>query len=327
MDRYSRRSFLGSTAGAAMGMAALGGVTGVALAAAGQAAAEDQANTEKKEKGMRVGMLTAPYRGESLETVADFAKSAGIAAMEVFAAPGSKLIDPAAFDAGQAEAIKKMLSERGVEISSLAYYPDMADPKKQAETAAHFKKTVDAAVMLGVPVVCTLAGWPVDGMSKIETIKKVLPKTFAPLIAYAKDKGIKIALENYFETNLQGIDTFECLFENIPDENFGLNYDPSHLYHQQCNHLLPVKMFGKRIFHTHAKDTLVDVEKRANMGVYAHGWWRYVIPGFGNINWGEYISHLRMQGYEGVLSIEHEDDTFSREEGFKHAARYLNQFC
>ena len=276
---------------------------------------------------MRVGMLTAPFGGDSLEKVADFAKEAGISALEVAAGPGSKLLDPAEFNPAQADAIKQMIADRGLEISSLAYYADMAKPQTSAETQAHFRKTVDAAAALGVPVVCALAGWPVDRMTKIDTIKKVLPQVYPPLIAYAKDKGIKIALENYFETNLQGIDTFECLFETIPDENFGLNYDPSHLYHQQCNHLLPVKMFGKRIFHTHAKDALVDVEQRAHKGIYAKGWWRYVIPGFGNINWGEYISHLRMQGYEGVLSIEHEDDTFSREEGFKHAARYLNQFC
>jgi sugar phosphate isomerase/epimerase len=126
---------------------------------------------------------------------------------------------------------------------------------------------------------------------------------------------------------LQGIDTLECLFETIPDDNFGLNYDPSHLYHQDCDHLAPVSMFGKRIFHTHAKDTLVDKAKRARVGIHASGWWRYVIPGFGNINWGEYITHLRMNGYNGVLSIEHEDDTQSREEGFRRGAWHLEQFC
>ena len=78
---------------------------------------------------------------------------------------------------------------------------------------------------------------------------------------------------------------------------------------------------------THAKDVLVDAEQRARLGIYSRDWWRYAIPGFGNINWGEYISHLHMNRYEGVLSIEHEDYAFDREEGFRHGARYLQQFC
>lgn len=172
-----------------------------------------------------------------------------------------------------------------------------------------------------------LAGGPAPGMNKIDTIRKVLPKVFRPVLAHAKKKRVKIALENYFATCLQGIDTFECLFETIRDAHFGLNYDPSHLYHQECDHLLPVSMFGKRIFHTHAKDTLVDKAKRAHIGIYAGGWWRYVIPGFGNINWGEYVSHLRANGYDGVLSIEHEDGSQTREEGFLRGAAFLEQFC
>ena len=86
-------------------------------------------------------------------------------------------------------------------------------------------------------------------------------------------------------------------------------------------------MWKGRIFHTHAKDTLVDKAKRANVGVYGDGWWRYVIPGFGNIDWGEYIAHLRVNGYDGVLSIEHEDGSQGREEGFMRGAWYLEQFC
>ena len=86
-------------------------------------------------------------------------------------------------------------------------------------------------------------------------------------------------------------------------------------------------MFPKRIFHTHAKDCLVDEGARAHMGIYAEGWWRYAVPGFGNINWGEYTSHLRANGYKGVMSIEHEDAALGREKGFILGARYLEQFC
>ena len=276
---------------------------------------------------MKVGMLTAPFGTEKLEAVLDFAEEASIPCLEVIAHPGSKHIDPAKLTASKAAKIKEALEERRLEISSLAYYANTTDPKSCKAVQAHAMKTIDAAALLGVPTVCMLAGMPVEGLSKIETIRKVVPKAFRPILAHARKKKINVALENYFATCLQGIDTFECLFETVPDANFGLNYDPSHLVHQGCDHLLPVSMFGKRIFHTHAKDTLVDRAKRAKVGVYAEGWWRYVIPGFGNINWGEYISHLRMNGYDGVLSIEHEDGAQTREDGFIRGAWYLEQFC
>lgn len=276
---------------------------------------------------MKVGMLTGPFEKEKLEVVLNFAEQASIPCLEVVAHPGSKHIDPAKLTAAEAGRIKEALYERGLEISSLAYYTNTCDPKRVKAVQEHAKKLIDAAVLLGVPTVCMLAGMPVDGMSKIDTIRKVLPKVWKPILAYAARKKVCIALENYYATCLQGIDTFECLFETIPDEHFGLNYDPSHLYHQDCDHLLPVSMFGDRIFHTHAKDTLVNRALRARIGIYANGWWRYCIPGFGNINWGEYTSHLRANGYDGVLSIEHEDGTQSREDGFMRGAWHLEQFC
>jgi sugar phosphate isomerase/epimerase len=115
--------------------------------------------------------------------------------------------------------------------------------------------------------------------------------------------------------------------ENLPDENFGLNYDPSHLVHQELDIMIPVAKFGKRIFHTHAKDCLVDVQRRSYVGILGDGWWRYAIPGYGDIKWGEYIAKLRAVGYRGVLSVEHEDSTFGPEDGFRHGAAYLNPFC
>jgi len=324
MNTVTRRGFLGSTAGA-VSVAAVG--AGAGAAALGMVGSSAMAAEAQQEPAMRVGMLTAPFGSETLEQVADFAKQAGIACMEVLVDPGSTQLDPMTFDAAKADAVKKMLSDRGVGISALSFYDNMTEPAKVEERQQIAIKTIDAASLLGVPVVCLIAGMAAPNMNKINTIKKVLPKVFAPIIAHAAEKQIKIGLENYFETCLQGIDTFECLFETIKDENFGLNYDPSHLYHQQCNHLLPVTMFSKRIFHSHAKDCLVNVEQRAKVGVYGDGWWRYVLPGLGNINWGEYISHLRMNGYKYVLSIEHEDSAFGREEGFTVAARHLRQFC
>jgi len=327
MQTVTRRGFLGTTAGA-LGVA-LGGTTGQPEASAAEPSmtAEPGAAPHGKEKGLRVGLLTAPFGDKPLIEVLDFARSAGIRCLEVVADPGSLHLDPGAFDTSKADGVKRLLAERQLEISGLACFGDACRPGGAESFQSHARKMVDAAVLLGVPTLCMQTGMPLPGLSRIDQIKQVVAKVYAPIVAYAKDQGIRIAIENWFETCLQGIDTFECLLETIPDDNFGLNYDPSHLVHQECNYLLPIRLFGPRIFHTHAKDTLVDAEARARVGIYGRGWWRYVIPGSGSIRWGEYLNHLRMAGYQGVLSIEHEDSALSREMGFILAARHLAQFC
>jgi len=322
MQDITRRGFLGSATGA-IGVVAAGGLAHEARAAS----VSQEQGGDAKPKGIRVGMLTVPFLDKPLVDVLDFARTAGITCLEVVADPGSKHIDPATFDAAKAASVKQMLAARKLEISGLACFGDACRPGGTEAFQNHARKMVDAAVALGVPTLCMQTGMPLPNMTRIDQIKQVVPKVYAPIIAYAKEHGIKIALENWFETCLQGIDTFECLLETIKDDNFGLNYDPSHLIHQECNHLLPIRLFGNRIFHSHAKDTLIDAETRAHVGIYGRGWWRYVVPGAGAIHWGEYINHLRMSGYSGVLSIEHEDSAVSREQGFILAARHLEMFC
>ena len=277
---------------------------------------------------MDIGMLTAPLSNYSLEDICDLIEDSFIDALEIPAHPGSPHIDAAKLTKKRQKEILDLLEESMLSISSLCYYTcDISEPKKAAKTQATAKKIIDAAASLKVPVVCMLTGFAAPGMTKMETIQKVLPKAFKPILAHAAKKGVKIAVENWFQTCLQGIDTFEALFEAIPDENFGLNYDPSHLVHQGCDHLAPVAMFKDRIFHTHAKDTLIDHAKRARCGVYADGWWQYVIPGYGCINWGEYIGTLLHNGYNGVMSIEHEDAAFDPLTGFFFGSNHLAQYC
>lgn len=299
------------------------GTASLSSTASGAEAAADR----KRSKDIRTGMLTAPLRDLPFEEVLNLAQRCRIAALEVVAEPGHPHVDPTTLDAARADVIKSQVGERGLEISALSNYMNCAAPGKAAEVQEIFKKTIDAAALLGAPTICVGLGMPVRGRTKIQMIKEVIPGLFRPVIDHAKEKGIKVAVENWFETNLQGLDTLDCLMQTIRDDNFGFNYDPSHLVHQQCDYMAPISMFSKRIFHTHAKDTLVNEYRRAYVGVLGQGWWRYAIPGFGAINWGQYIGQLRNAGYKGVLSIEHEDDTFAPEEGFRHGANYLNQFC
>jgi sugar phosphate isomerase/epimerase len=274
---------------------------------------------------MQVGILTGPLRNETIDYVIEFAGKNGIDALEVASGPGAKHLDITTVTQAEADRIKGLLAKHGVRISSLAWYNNMTAPNRD-ENTANFKKLVDAAVMLDVDVVCTLAGMPVEGKNKMKTIEEDCSQVFPPILAYARSKNVKVALENWFATCLQGLAEFDKMFEVIPDENFGLNYDPSHLLWQGIDYIAAVHRFSGRIFHTHAKDTEIRAERLAYLGNQAGGWWRYVIPGFGQVRWGEYVAALRRAGYDGVLSIEHEDGTFGAEEGFIKGKDYLRMF-
>lgn len=277
---------------------------------------------------MEIGILTAPFGGEPLEVVAAFAGEHGFAALEVAAGPGSKHIDITNFSQAEAERVQELLERRALRISSLAFYTNTtpADPQERAKVIDLLKKAVDVAKMLDVDVVCTLGGMPVPGKDKFKTIESEGKEVFTQVAEYAGERSVKIALENWYATNMQGLEHWRCMFEAVPRENFGLNFDPSHLIWQGIDYLSAVHHFSKRIFHTHAKDTEIREDKLRWLGNQQMGWWRYVIPGFGAVRWGEYIGALRAVGYDGVLSIEHEDSAFGREEGFLAGKRYLSQF-
>jgi len=278
---------------------------------------------------MYVGILTAPFGGESLEHVFQFAGENGFAALEVASGPGSRHLDPLTFTSERAKEIQKLMEAHKVSISSLAAYINLTDgdPSRREANINVVTKAVDAAAMLGVEVVCTMAGMPVPGKDKMKTIEEDCARIFPGLCDHAASKGIKIALENWYATNIQHFGHWDRLFELVPHENFGLNYDPSHLIHQQIDYIGGVERYAKRIFHTHAKDTEILEHRLKHIGNQAGGWWRYVIPGFGAIRWGEYIASLRRIGYNGVLSIEHEDSALGREEGFIKGKHYLSLFA
>jgi sugar phosphate isomerase/epimerase len=276
---------------------------------------------------MQIGLLTAPFRNEPLEKVIEFAGKNDFDALEVASGPGATHIDITNLSHSRVSEIKKTLETNGVAISSLAWYTNMTDPDKRDEIDRNFRLLIDAAHKLSVEVVCTLAGMPVDGKDKLKTIEEDCAVIFRPLVEYAAEKGIKIALENWFATCLQGLAHFDRIFEVLPQENLGLNFDPSHLMWQGIDYIGAVERYAKRIFHTHAKDTEIRDDKLAYLGNQMSGWWRYVIPGFGRVKWGEYIAALRRNGYNGVLSIEHEDSALGREEGFVKGLNYLRIFA
>ncbi|MDE2126870.1 MAG: sugar phosphate isomerase/epimerase [Armatimonadetes bacterium] len=277
---------------------------------------------------MNVGILTGPFGNEPLEAVAAFAAEYGFRSLEVATGPGSKHIDTAAWTVDRSAEVSQLMERRALQISSLAAYTNLTDGDagRRARNVETVMKAIDIAADLNVEVVCTLAGLPPAGKDRFKVIAEDCTVVFPPILKHARSKGIKIALENWYATNIQHLGHWDELFRAVPDDNFGLNFDPSHLLWQGIDYIAAVDHFASRIFHTHAKDTEISERKRDWVGVLGDGWWRYVIPGLGQVRWGEYIAALRRNQYNGVLSIEHEDGAVEREEGFLIGKKYLEQF-
>jgi sugar phosphate isomerase/epimerase len=277
---------------------------------------------------MKVGLLTGPFGRQPLEDVVAFASQVGFDSLEIDAGPGSRHVDTAELTAAQARAIRALVDGAGLEVSSLACYTNVTDgdPARRKANQEVLTGVVKAAEKLGVGVVCCGAGQPPRGMSREDTIRTLAKPFYSKLCAAAR-KGIRLALENWFATNIMHLEQWALMFCEVPNENLGLNFDPSHLLWQEIDYLAAVEEFAPRIFHTHAKDTEVRQHVKARVGTQVGGWWRYVIPGYGDIDWGVYIARLRRVGYNGVLSIEHEDGALGREEGFIKGLAHLKQFA
>ncbi len=279
---------------------------------------------------MKLGLLTAAFPELSLEQVARWAHENGFEALEIACWPSSggerrryagvSHIDVEDFDA---KAVRQLLGNYDLEISSLAYYPNNLDPDEEARRSAneHLRRVIEAAQRLEVGIVGTFVGrdqhLSVD--VNLEDFKRVWP----PLVHFAREHDVKIAIENcpmIFSADewpggrnlAYSPAIWRRMFEITPDDNFGLNLDPSHLVWQFIDHTRVVRDFASRIFHVHAKDMEVDRE-----GLYQHGvmslgvgWQVPRLPGLGEVRWDRFISALYAIGYDWVVSIEHEDRKF-----------------
>jgi sugar phosphate isomerase/epimerase len=123
------------------------------------------------------------------------------------------------------------------------------------------------------------------------------------------------------------------LFEEIPSENFGLNYDPSHLVWQQIDYVKPLVEFARRIFHIHAKDARVDQSRLDDVGILATPleYHTLKLSGLGDVNWGQFFSVLSDSEYDGAVCIEVEDRAYegsleSCMDALRQSSRFLRQF-
>jgi sugar phosphate isomerase/epimerase len=279
---------------------------------------------------MKLGFLTAALGGHSLDEVAAWAGANGFEALEIACWPagggearryaGVSHVDVDSFDP---DAVHETMSRHGLTISSLAYYPNNLHPDDahRAEVNAHLRKVIDAAQRLGVEIVGTFVGNDKDRPPP-ENMKR-FREIWPPLVHYAGERGVKIAIENcpmIFSwdewpggNNLAWAPAaWDEMFEAIPDASFGLNLDPSHLVWLMIDYERVVRDYGDRILHVHAKDLEIDRDGLYRHGTFSAGigWQVPRLPGLGEVRWDRFLAALYAVGYDHVVSIEHEDRRF-----------------
>ncbi len=302
---------------------------------------------------MKLGFVTAILPDLSLEEVVSFASDEGFKCIEACCWPVGKAtrryagvthVDVTNLKKSDVARINDLLASAGVEISSLGYYPNPLSPDAdEAKTAVqHLKKVIKASSMLGVNRATTFIGR--DWTKSVEDNWPRFLKTWTPLIKFAEDNGVSIGIENcpMFFTNdeypggknlASSPAIWRRMFQDIPNKNFGLNFDPSHLVWQHIDCEKAVRNFADRIIHAHAKDARIDRHNLDEVGTLATPLKYHTpkLPGLGDVDWSKFLSTLSDCGYDGPVCIEVEDRAYEgslalRKEALRQSARYLRQF-
>jgi sugar phosphate isomerase/epimerase len=282
---------------------------------------------------VHLGLFTAAFPDATLEEVAAFAAANGFQTLELAAWPqggggarryaGVCHVPTETLDEAGAQAIRDLLNARGLGISSLGFYPNVFDPDAATAQAAreHLARVFRAASLLGVDVVGTFIGR--DPSKSVPAAFADVEAVWPGLIAQARAHGVKVAFENcpmiFSHDEWPGGKNlayspaiWRRLFEILPGDDVGLNLDPSHLVWQMIDIEEVVREFAPKILHVHAKDLEVDRHGLYDGGVMSlgMGWQVPRLPGLGEVRWDRFIAALFRHGYDGVVSVEHEDRSF-----------------
>jgi len=225
----------------------------------------------------------------------------------------------------------------GVSINTMIYCRNfLSNDKEQAEQLiAELKKRIIFAGKIGAKQVVTTTGILDDshkgGRYRPELSLEAFSRLFEPILELAEASNVDILLEACpFMGNIAVSPyMWDMIFDKIKSPRLGLAYDPSHLVWQSIDPYAPIYEFAGHIRHVHGKDCELNRDMIARTGTahmyaskgawyhkdaglpaesgHANLWWRYRLPGLGELDWGKILSRLYETGYDGTISIEHED--------------------
>jgi sugar phosphate isomerase/epimerase len=257
-------------------------------------------------------------------------------------------------DASALKDFQRKLEQHGVGISALSchsnpLHPDQAQAGLAQEVS---RKTILLAEKLGVSTVVDFSGcpgssrdskypnwvtcpWPPEYLKVLDwQWKEIVEPYWVKQAAFAEQHGVRIAIEMHPGFVVYSPETMLRL-RSIAGPNIGCNYDPSHMFWQSIDPIAAIRVLGNAIFHVHAKDTQMYPANLSRTGVLdtkpyteeRNRGWIFRTCGFGHGAewWKEFVSTLRMFGYDNVISIEHEDSLLSPEEGLSKAAHFLQE--
>ena len=300
-----------------------------------------------------LGFVSAILAGNSFEEVIDFVASHEFKCVEIMCWPQGKAerryagvthINVQELDDKSITHIQSRLSWNGIYISALGYYPNPLDPDKEkaAVYVEHIKKVIKAAARLEIGVVNTFIGR--DPARSLDYNLGRFRETWPEIIKVAEEQNIKIGIENcpmlFTKDEWPGGKNlaispaiWDQMFEAIPSNNFGLNYDPSHLVWMQMDEVQPIYDYAEKLHHIHLKDVKVYRDKLNRVGILAYPleYHSPKIPGLGDVRWRDFFSALTSVGYRGPVCIEVEDRAYEGSAEDIQAAiltsrNYLRQF-
>ena len=310
---------------------------------------------------MEISIFSVVYKDLPLEETLDRIQAKGISSVEVGAGGfiGKEHCNPGEFLQSR-EKFKKFraaFESRGMEINCLSCHGNPLHPQAGLAAAYHkdIQEAVDLASELGVSKIVTFSGcpgdsegskypnWPVSPFPEdFQTVvdwqwnEKLIPY-WTEMGHYAEKRRVKIALELHGGYSVHTPFTMIKLREATGCSFLGGNLDPSHMWWQGINPAKAVRYLNQNecLFHFHAKDAFIDEEYVSYYGLtdmqsfgvaYGRGW-QFRTVGYGHDLkvWADIFSTLRSTGYDGVISIEHEDSYMSVEEGLNKAVSNLNQ--
>lgn len=257
-------------------------------------------------------------------------------------------------NANELAEFQKKLNDQGVSISALSCHGNPLNPDKAVREAMvkTSRETILLAERLGIKTMVDFSGcpgdsptatfpnwitcpWPPDFLKVLDwQWNEVVAPFWVEHAKFAADHGVRIAIEMHPGFVVYSPETLLKL-RSIAGPNVGCNYDPSHMFWQNIDPIGAIRILGDAIFHVHAKDTQLYSANLVKTGVLdtkpytdeRNRSWIFRTCGYGHGAewWKEFVSTLRMFGYDDVLSIEHEDSLLSPEEGLTKAARFLQE--
>ncbi len=308
---------------------------------------------------MKLCVMNPVLNSYKLEDALKYLHSLGVQAMEVGAGgyPGDAHLKPEEIigKPDKAKEYKDLFAKYDIEIAAISCHGNPLHPQKEIAEKFHnqFKNAILAAEELGVKTIIGFAGcpgdcdtskypnwvtcpWPDDfgTILKWQWEEKVIPY-WKDMAKFAKEHGIeKIAFEMHPGFVVYNPETLLKLRAAVGDI-IGANFDPSHLFWQGVNPVSAIKALKGAIYHFHAKDTLIDERNCGVNGVLDtkpygdilnRSWvFRTVGYGHGKECWNDMISMLKATGYDGAISIEHEDGLMSPNEGLEKAIAFLKE--